>query len=1069
MRKSDGNASGQGDDSRRLPVGGQPGALLVSEGERKVVTVLFADVVSSLSYSQQFDDEQFRDLLDSALAVMVKAVQEFGGSVIRLQGDGVLALFGAPKAQEDHAVRACLAALQLRNAFAGGVSSSDAVERLKIRIGLHTGEAITRSLSTGLSHDYDAVGKAVHIGARTEQLCPPGSILVTGDVVALTCGLFEFREIGAQRIRGTDEPYRLFELMAKAPDRIAAGLLPQEASPFLDRESILDTFATMLANPDPSRPAVLRLEGDAGYGKSRLVLELAGRARRAGFTVVATTGVSHFSDVPYLGIRTLILQLLRLADREYADDLETSLERAFDRVEAHAAVDRIALLDILGIVRKDQTWEALNPPERRARLHEAPVALWRAIMDQNACLLVVEDLHWMDQASIEVLCRVIATKHVGPFLAIATHRATKRELPQVIANVPASLLEPLSSADTYCLIALVSADPHMPGAVRETIARRSAGVPFYVCELVRGYHTRHSSKESLHAGSDHPSGAEREYSEIPLAIEASILARFDQLPDAARRIAHTGAVIGAICDVGILERASQMPRADFEPAIAQLVDAGLLVRAGESESEQVAFHHEIARDVLLRTIVSSRRRGIHRALLRAMEEAWGQDANDTRQIHSLALHAEAAEQWIEGLVYLTRACRRAVRNSSVEEAVRLYDRARRAISKIRERDCRAQELDLHLLVFGAYLTLGEIERMNETLTAAADIARSLGDERRLALATAQLATAQWMGGDHVAAARSAHFALNLAKQTSSLPLQISAEFALANALHGQGHLVEAIAGHQRIIESLDRLGLEDQRLGWAGLPSVMSRAFLSWFLIELGRFDDARKQIDRGCAVADAARQPYSQVLIHAGESLYYLRRRYPEHALPILEPTLKLCQTEGVHTMEAHVVGWLGSALVAHGHAREALAVTEDAFRRDMHRRGGKSSWFYLFKAIGEAHAALGNTEEALAWTDSAIQVTREANEVLHFAQGLKSRGDTRLLLSLSPEAATNDLTQARAIGEQHGLAPLVAECDLSLARACRRLHRDQEARRFACCAAQAFRRLRLERHLAEAESLAA
>jgi class 3 adenylate cyclase len=147
--------SGPGGSGRHSP---QPkgGAFVVSEGERKVVTVLFADVVSSLRFSQQFDDEQFRDLLDSALGKMIQAVEEFGGSVARVQGDGVLALFGAPKALEDHAVRACLAALRLRDAFAERSSSHLGRENLQVRIGLHTGEAIIRSLSTGLSHDYDA-------------------------------------------------------------------------------------------------------------------------------------------------------------------------------------------------------------------------------------------------------------------------------------------------------------------------------------------------------------------------------------------------------------------------------------------------------------------------------------------------------------------------------------------------------------------------------------------------------------------------------------------------------------------------------------------------------------------------------------------------------------------------------------------------------------------------------------------------------------------------------------------------------------------------------------------------
>src|SRR5262245_16491028 len=1059
--------SGPGGDSRQLPTVPQPngGAFVVSEGERKVVTVLFADVVSSLSFSQQFDDEQFRDLLDSALRQMVQAVEEFGGSVVRVQGDGVLALFGAPKALEDHAVRACLAALRLRNAFANGLSSRPGPEKLQVRIGLHTGEAIIRSLSTGLSHEYDAVGKAVHIGARTEHIFQLGSGLWTVDVVPITRGLFEVKEVAGHSIRGTNETYKLFELVAKAPEHLTINRL---ATPFIDREAILAAFDQMLIEA-AARPIVHRLEGEAGYGKTRLIFELARRAERADFRVLEAKGISHLSNVPYFSVRTLVLRLLRLEDQERPENLEALLQQALDRLEALTPMDRAALLDILGVVRRDPAWEALNPPERRARLSQASVTLWWSVMGRKACLLIIEDVHWMDEPSLEVLSRIVASDHSGPFLAIVTHRTTKQELPAEISGAPVSRVEPFNLEQTYSLIRLVSTDLSMPPVVLETIAKRSAGVPFYVCELVRDHFEKLSAVKLPLTSPEGSSVAvsERGHSNIPLAIEASILARIDRLPEAAVKTVHTAAVIGSSCDLDILEQASRAAHGDFESALQQLIEAGLIQRIEATEHGQIAFHHEIIRDVVLRTIVKSRRRNLHLAVLRAMEERWSRDALGARQVHSLAFHAEAAQQWSKALDYLIGACRQAVKNSSVEEAVRLYDRALEAISKVDGRDFRSQEVDLRLLVFPAYLTLGEIERMSETLGAAAALANALGDARRLAFATVQLATAQWMSGDHVAAAASAHSVLEHAEQTNNLPLQLSARFTLANALHGQGDLSRAIAIHKQSVESLERLGLEHQRLGWAGLPSVMSRAFLSWFLVEIGQFDEARKHIDRGCAVADAARQPYSQVLIHVGQGIHCVRRGYPEEALPSLEPAFRMCQDAGVHTMEAFVSGWLGTALVQLGRAGDALAVTENSYRRHTHVRGGKYTWFYLFKAIGEANAALGNTEAALVWIDKAIDVTQRANEILHYAQGLKCRAEVRLGLSISSEEAVDDIKQAKEIAERCGLVPLLAECDLILARASQQLGRDGDVLKYASAATRSFRALGLDRFIAQAERL--
>ena len=400
------------------------------------------------------------------------------------------------------------------------------------------------------------------------------------------------------------------------------------------------------------------------------------------------------------------------------------------------------------------------------------------------------------------------------------------------------------------------------------------------------------------------------------------------------------------------------------------------------------------------------------------------------------------------------------------EASAQFEKALKLLAELPETTTRRKhEVDLRLMLFRAYLMRGEIGPMTATLTGAVETAKALGDERRLALATAQLAMAQWMQGDHVAAADAARFVLEHARRTNDLPLQIFGKHTLANAEHGQGRLEDAISLHRQIIETLAQHGIENQRLGWAGLPSVMSRAFLAWFLIEAGQFDDARKQIEAGCALADAEKQPYSQVLIHAGEGLYHLRRGYPERAVPILEPTLKMCRR--VFTMEALLSGWLGTALVQLGRPADALAVTQDSFRRRAHLAGGMYTWFYLFKALGEAHAGLGNAAEALAWADKAIQVTTDAQESLHYAQGLKCRGDVRLQLALPAEAAVDDLEEARQIAKGHGLLPLVAECDLSLARAIERLGRRREAGRLASRAAQAFRALGLERRVADAESL--
>jgi tetratricopeptide (TPR) repeat protein len=551
---------------------------------------------------------------------------------------------------------------------------------------------------------------------------------------------------------------------------------------------------------------------------------------------------------------------------------------------------------------------------------------------------------------------------------------------------------------------------------------------------------------------------------IPLTLHASLHERLDRLAS-TKDLAQIGASIGGDFSYGLLAAVSALPEPDLNAGLAQLVGAGLIVQRGAPPDATYRFKHTFVQDAAYNSLLRGRRRLLHAQIARVLEERFP-DIVATAP-GTLAHHCAEAGIVDRAAWYWAKAGRLSLNRSAMVEATAQLERALTLLAGLPETiEGRKSQVDLRLMLFQAYLTCGEIARLTETVMAAVETAKALGDERRLALATAQLATAQWMQGDHVAAAGSASFVLERTRPSDDLPLQIFGKYTLANALHGQGRLDEAIALHREVIATLARRGLENQRLAWAGLPSVMTRAFLGWFLIEAGQFDDARRQIEEGCALADSAQQPYSQVLIHAGEGLYHLRRGYPERAVPILQPTLRMCQR--VNTMEAILAGWLGAALVQVGRPAEALAVAEDAFRRGAHLAGGMYTWFYLFKAIGEAHAALGNAAEAMGWVDKAIQVTRDASEPLHYAQGLKCRGDVRLQLSASMKAAVADLEEARQIAAQHGLLPLVAECDLSLARAFQRLGRNRQMQRLASSAARGFRALGLERRLAEAESLA-
>ena len=1027
--------------------------------QRRQLTVMVCNIVGLATLARGTDPEDVREVLAAVYGCVRQVVERRGGLVEKLLTDGILAYFGYPRAREDDPERAVQAALAV----------TKAVEELKIEL-LSKGLQARIGLATGLvlvgddqSADPGLVGETPLLAAHLASVAAPGTVVISEATRRIVGGLFECRPLIVD-VRGAGEPNDasvvLREGMIASRFEALRGL---DASPLVGRGEELDFLLRRWEQATHGNGRVVLLTGDGGIGKSRIARALQDRLTEQPHMALVYHCSPHHQDA---ALHPIITQFVRAAgirrnDRPEAKlrKLELSLEYSSRPPDEQVSLFA-ALLSIPGGDR--YPLPDLEPQELKKRILAALSDLLRRHCAARPVLALFEDLHWIDPTSLELLTQVVEEASDLPLLVVGTARPEFTPPWPNHWHTTAMPLTRLPPSDVEALIGSVTKGKTLPQEVVAQIIARTDGVPLFVEEL---------TKSVLESGMLRESGGRYELTgqlplrSIPSTLHASLLARLDRL-SSVKDIAQIGATIGGEFSYGLMAAVSELPEQGLSDALAQLVAAGLIFQRGTPPDATYRFKHTLVQDAAYDSRLRAPRQLLHGRIAGVIEERFPNVVATAPG--TLAHHYAEAGIPDKAASYWTKAGRLSLERSAMVEASAQFERALRLLAELPETTTRRKhEVDLRLMLFRAYLMRGEIGPMTATLRGAVETAKALGDERRVALATAQLAMAQWMQGDHVAAASSAGFVLEHARRTNDLPLQIFGKHTLANAQHGQGRLDDAISLHRQIIETLAQQGIENERLGWAGLPSVMSRAFLGWFLIEAGQFDDARMQIEAGCALADAAKQPYSQVLIHAGEGLYHLRRGYPEHAVPILELTLKMCRR--VFTMEAMLAGWLGTALVQVGRPADALAVTQDSFRRRAHLAGGMYTWFYLFKAIGEAHAALGNAAEALEWADKAIQVTTDAQEGLHYAQGLKCRGDIGLQLSIATEAAVHDLEEARRIAEQRGLLPLAAECDLSLARAVERLGRHQETQRLASRAAQAFRALGLERRAADAESLTA
>jgi DNA-binding winged helix-turn-helix (wHTH) protein/tetratricopeptide (TPR) repeat protein len=1060
--------SPKGGNGARAPVASEetvpPEAVRPRSPQRRQMTVVACNIVGLTALAKGLDPEDLGKILATVYGCVRQVIEHHRGFVAKPLTDGVLAYFGHPQAREDDPERAVQAALAVARAVAGlkiELYPKALPKGLQARVGIATGLVL---VGDGQSAEDALVGETPLLAAHLLNVAAPGTVVLSDDTRRIVGGLFECRPLGVDLKDAGEIANASVVLRESGVASRFEALRGPDASSLVGRDEELDLLLRRWEQAKSGGGRVVLLTGEAGIGKSRMARALLDRLAGEPHMALVYHCSPHHQDTALYPIVTQFKRAagIRRNDRPEAKlrKLELSLESSSRPPDEHVALFA-ALLSIPGGDR--YPLPDLTPQQMKERTLGALLDLLRRHCAARPVFALFEDLHWIDPTSLELLTQAVEAAADLPLLLVGT---TRPEFTPPwpnhwhTATMPLTRLRP---SDVETLIGSVTKGKALPPEVTAQIVARTDGVPLFVEELTKSVLESGMLRE---LDERYELTGELPLRSIPSTLHASLHARLDRL-SSVKDVAQVGAAIGGDFSHRLMAAVSDLPEHDLNGALAQLVDAELIFQRGAPPDATYRFKHTLVQDVAYESLPRGPRQVLHARIADVLENKFPNIVAAAPE--TLAHHYTGAGILDKAASYWTKAGRLSLQRSAMVEASAQLERALRLLADAPETaTSRKQEIDLRLMLFQAYLTRGEIAPMTATVMAAVETARALGDERRLALANSQLATAQWMQGDHIAAAASARFVLEYGQRTDDLPLQVFGKHTLANAHHGQGRLNDAISLHREIIETLAQRGLESQRLGWVGgLPSVMSRAFLAWFLIEAGQFDAARKEIEAGCAVADAAKQPYSQVLIHAGEGLYHLRRGYPERAVPILDATLKMCQR--VFTMEAMLAGWLGSALVQVGRPADALAVTRDSFRRRAHLAGGMYTWFYLFKAIAEAHAALGDAAEALVWADKAIQVTTDAKESLHYAQGLKCRGDIRLQLSLPAQAAVEDLEEARQIAEQHGLLPLVAECELSLARAFGRLGRDRQARRLASGAAQAFRALGLERRVADAESLTA
>ncbi|MGH9460386.1 MAG: adenylate/guanylate cyclase domain-containing protein [Vicinamibacteria bacterium] len=670
-------------------------------GERKEVTVLFVDVQGSTDLAGALDPEEFHGVMDGAFQIMLDAVHRWEGTVNQFTGDGIMALFGAPIAHEDHARRACHAALEIQRGF---VEYAAQLRRekgfgIQVRLGVNSGPVVVGAIGDDLRMDYTAQGLTTNLASRMQQAADPGCILVAAPTHQLAEGYFRVRPLGALRVRGVREAVEAFVLEGEGTivSRLEASLR-RGASPFRGRETELLFLGEAWERTVAGRGEAICLVGEPGIGKSRLAYEL---ERNLGIVErIEGIALAHARGDAYFAFRSLLRQLARIGpDADVVAVREGLHRRLWDLSPGLVDVitDILPALGVPGEVRAQHSAEASD--ERRDRVQEAVVAWVAGECRRGPQLLLIEDIHWLDPSSEDLCLRLAAESRRLPLLFLLTSRLPLKGSRLEVGGVREVGLKSLAAADVQVLVdAQVNPYPARE-RLRRLVVGRAQGNPFYVEELIRTFRER--GDLVLDSGAyDLRESAE---AVIPPSLHALIAARIDRLPASARDLMADAAVLGVRFPLAHLRALTTGER--FEEDLAQIERRGLLDQEIGCAVATVNFRHVLTQEVAYGALLQGDRQARHRRAAETLEALYRGRTEEVCE--PLAYHWARSDRAVAALPYLSLAADGAVTMGASREAIS-HLQAALDLTTVHSQAVSQQQRDtIRLKLAGLHFVIGE--------------------------------------------------------------------------------------------------------------------------------------------------------------------------------------------------------------------------------------------------------------------------------------------------------------------------------------------------------------------------
>jgi tetratricopeptide (TPR) repeat protein len=950
-------------------------------------------------------------------------------------GDGIMALFGAPLAHEDHAVRACYAALKMQESvkhYAEGVRRSEGIP-IQIRVGVNSGEVVVCSIGTDLKMDYTAVGQTTHLAARMEQMAMPGSILMSPATLQLAEGYVQVKPLGPVNVKGLNEPIEVYEVTGAGVARTRLQAAANRGlTRFIGRDAETEQLRRGLEQAREGHGQVVAVVGEPGVGKSRLFYEFIHSHRTEGWLIIESGSVSYGKATPYLPVIDLLKAYFKIHDRDTQRNVREKVTGKLLTLDKALEPALPALLSLLDVVAEDQQWQSLDPLQRRHRTLEAVKRLLLRESQVQPLLLVFEDLHWIDSESQSFLDSLIDSLPTAPLLLLVNYRPEYQHGWGSKTYYHQLRIDPLAADSAQQLLeAVLGVDASLP-PLKEVLIERTEGNPFFLEESVR---TLIETKVLVGESGRYRFAGSLEIARVPATVHAMLAARIDRLGFEEKHLLQSAAVIGKDVPFVLLHAIADLSEEELRRDLGHLQAAEFLYETRLFPDLEYTFKHALTHEVAYGSILQERRRTLHARIVEAIERLYPDRLIE--QVELLAHHALQGELCEKAVTYLRQAGAKAADRSAHPEAVSYFERVLQALKHLpQNRQTIEQAIDIRIEMRSSLLPLGEQAKILARMREAEALAESLDDQRRLGQVSAYLSGYfVQAGNDNIQAIEKGQRAFAIASAIGDFGLQVQANHFLASSYHAVSDYDRAINHFRKNVASLSGDQIYE-RFGLAFLPSVGARYQLVLLLAERGEFAEAAVQGAEAVRIAEIANHPFSLCTAYFGVGELHVRQGAIEKAIAVLEHSLELCRLWNLPQNLHRVAAALGYAHAVAGRVDEALTLLNVANERAIWRT-------VIGVQLIQGYLLIGNPEEAALLASRALESSRLHSQRSREALALYVLGEITLISAPTDfKKSEENFSQAIALGADRGMRPLVAHCHVGLGKLYRRAGNPQQAK---------------------------